>query len=74
MSRNNQILALITLGEGWHANHHSFPSSAKHGLLNNQFDWTWLTIKFLGMIGIAKNINLPSQELIKFKLRGNNYE
>lgn len=42
---NSFILGILILGEGWHANHHTFPSSAKHGLLPGQFDWTWETDK-----------------------------
>ncbi len=32
-SRNGRLMGLLTLGEGWHANHHRFPWSARHGLL-----------------------------------------
>ncbi len=31
-SRNNWLVAALTFGEGWHNNHHAFPSSARHGL------------------------------------------
>ena len=31
-ARNNWLVALLVFGEGWHNNHHAFPSSARHGL------------------------------------------
>ena len=37
-SRNNFILAFFTLGEGWHNNHHRYPSSARQGLMWWEFD------------------------------------
>jgi fatty-acid desaturase len=67
-ARNNACLAFLTLGEGWHANHHSFPSSARHGLLRRQFDWTWETIRFLRWIGLATEVKLPSRRLIAAKI------
>jgi fatty-acid desaturase len=39
-SRNSLVMGILILGEGWHANHHRYPWSAKHGLQRGQFDWT----------------------------------
>ncbi|KAI3806897.1 hypothetical protein L1987_22815 [Smallanthus sonchifolius] len=39
-STNNWWVAMLTLGEGWHNNHHAFPRSARHGLEWWQFDLT----------------------------------
>lgn len=69
-SRNHIIMGLLTLGEGWHANHHRFPNSAKFGLLKNQFDFIWLVISFLKIVGLAKDINVPNDEVIRGKLNG----
>lgn len=55
-SRNNWIVALLTFGEGWHNTHHAHPSSARHGLAWWEFDLTWLQIKFLEKVGIARNL------------------
>lgn len=63
-SRNNAILGLLVLGEGWHANHHMLPWSAKHGLLPGQFDWTWQIIRGLKFFGLASDIKLPDQKSI----------
>ena len=50
-SRNNWLLALPSLGEAWHNNHHAFPSSAVHGLGRFQFDFSALVIKGLEKAG-----------------------
>jgi len=57
-SRNNKWVAALTFGEGWHNNHHAFPSSAKQGILRNQIDLTWYHIQFLKWIGLAKNVKI----------------
>ena len=58
-SRNSLIMGLLILGDGWHANHHRYPWSAKHGLEGGQFDWTWQIIRLLSALGLAKDIRLP---------------
>jgi fatty-acid desaturase len=63
-SRNGLIMGILILGEGWHANHHRFPWSAKHGLARGQFDWTWQVIRGLSAIGLAKDIRVPSAKEI----------
>jgi len=37
-SRNNAIVGVLALGEGWHNNHHAFPTSAFHGLRRLELD------------------------------------
>ncbi len=59
-ARNNPIMALLAFGEGWHNAHHAFPSSARHGLRWWEFDSSWLTIRALQLVGLARNIKLPS--------------
>lgn len=58
-SRNSLIMGWLILGDGWHANHHRYPWSAKHGIEKGQFDWTWQVIRVLAAIGLAKDIRLP---------------
>jgi fatty-acid desaturase len=53
--------------EGWHNNHHAHPTSARHGLAWYEFDLSWIQIKVLKLIGIAKcvrvaNVNRPLAE------------
>lgn len=55
-STNNWFVALLTFGEGWHNNHHAFPSSARHGLEWYQFDMNWIAIRILEKFGWAENI------------------
>lgn len=55
-STNNWFVALLTFGEGWHNNHHAFPSSARHGFKWYQFDLNWITIRLFEKLGWAKQI------------------
>jgi stearoyl-CoA desaturase (delta-9 desaturase) len=58
-SRNNWVIAALTLGEGWHNNHHAFPSSARHGLDRYQLDPSWWTIRALERLGLAWGVRVP---------------
>jgi stearoyl-CoA desaturase (Delta-9 desaturase) len=55
-SRNLQWLALPTLGEAWHNNHHAFPTSAHHGLTRWQVDPSGWLIDVLERTGLAWNV------------------
>jgi stearoyl-CoA desaturase (delta-9 desaturase) len=55
-SRNVAWLAIPTLGEGWHNNHHAFPTSAFHGLRPWQLDISGLLITGLEKAGLAWNV------------------
>lgn len=57
-STNNWFVALLTFGEGWHNNHHAFPTSARHGLKWYQFDMNWIAIRILEKLGWAKDIKV----------------
>ena len=59
-SRNNWWVALISFGEGWHNNHHAHPTSARHGLAWYEFDPSWLQIKVLKRLGLAKSIHVAT--------------
>ncbi|HEX3682165.1 MAG TPA: fatty acid desaturase [Bryobacteraceae bacterium] len=61
-SRNNWWVALITFGEGWHNNHHAHPTSARHGLAWYEFDLSWIQIKILRLLGIAKSVQVAKLE------------
>jgi fatty-acid desaturase len=58
-ARNLAWMGILVLGEGWHANHHRYPYSARHGLLPGQFDLTWEFIRLLRALGLATKIRLP---------------
>jgi fatty-acid desaturase len=60
LSRNSLLMGILIMGEGWHANHHRYPWSARHGLEPRQFDGTWQIIRLLGAVGLARNIRTLS--------------
>jgi stearoyl-CoA desaturase (delta-9 desaturase) len=55
-SRNVFWLALPSLGESWHHNHHAFPRSAVHGLRRWELDPSALVIAALERAGLAWNV------------------
>jgi stearoyl-CoA desaturase (delta-9 desaturase) len=59
-SRNLALIALPTLGEAWHNNHHAFPSSAVHGLGRWQLDLSAIVIKILERLGLIWDVVRPS--------------
>jgi sn-1 stearoyl-lipid 9-desaturase len=63
-STNCWWVALLGWGEGWHNNHHAFPFSARHGLRWFEFDATWLLIRVLAAVGLAKDLRLPTRVMI----------
>ncbi|KAM7522747.1 hypothetical protein LguiA_012649 [Lonicera macranthoides] len=67
-SRNNWIVAFLTLGEGWHNNHHTFEFSARQGLEWYEIDATWYVIKLLDTFGLVKDIKLPTEAQKKKKM------
>ena len=62
-STNCWWLALIGWGEGWHNNHHAFPFSARHGLRWYELDITWITIKVLAFMKLARDVRVPTLEM-----------
>jgi stearoyl-CoA desaturase (delta-9 desaturase) len=64
-SRNNWLLALITLGEGWHNNHHHYPSAVRQGFYWWEIDVTYYGLKLLEWLGIIwdlKTIPLSARD------------
>lgn len=66
-SRNNFIIALLSFGEGWHNNHHAFPTSARHGLFWWQIDVAYWFILFMSYLGLASDVKLPKQQVVESK-------
>src|SRR5690606_38971181 len=62
-SRNNFILAIITLGEGWHNNHHKYPHSERQGFYWYEIDITHLTLVLLSKLGIVWDLKSPPREI-----------
>jgi stearoyl-CoA desaturase (delta-9 desaturase) len=63
-STNNWVLALPSLGEAWHHNHHVFPTSAFHGLGWRQIDLSGLVIAVWEKLGLVRNVRRPTAEQI----------
>jgi stearoyl-CoA desaturase (delta-9 desaturase) len=55
-SRNNFVLAVFTMGEGWHNNHHHYMSSVRQGIRWWEIDPTYYILKMLSWVGIARDL------------------
>jgi stearoyl-CoA desaturase (delta-9 desaturase) len=65
-SRNLAWLALPTLGEAWHNNHHAFPTSATHGFGWREPDFSALVIRGLRLLGLAWDVvHVPKERRLK---------
>ena len=67
-SRNNWFVSIITLGEGWHNNHHFFPGSARQGFTPWEFDPTYYCLKLLSLFGLVSNLR-PVPAWVKNKAK-----
>ncbi len=62
-SRNNPLLALITLGEGWHNNHHHCQSSCRQGIYWWELDITFLALSVLARLGLVWDLRPVPQSV-----------
>jgi stearoyl-CoA desaturase (delta-9 desaturase) len=53
LSRNNPVLAVITMGEGWHNNHHHYQASARQGFFWWEVDATYYVLRALAAVGLV---------------------
>jgi stearoyl-CoA desaturase (delta-9 desaturase) len=60
-SRNNLLVALLTLGEGWHNNHHHSPGSARQGLRWWEIDVTYYAIRLLAWLRLVWDVHSPAR-------------
>jgi stearoyl-CoA desaturase (Delta-9 desaturase) len=65
---DNHLLALLTVGEGFHNYHHTFPSDYRNGVRWYQFDPTKWTIWTLSKLGLASNLRRHSLPAIRKRL------
>ncbi len=70
-STNNVWLAIPSLGESWHNNHHAFPTAAFHGMGKTQIDLSGILIWSLEKMGLAWNVKRPTDEQIAKRLLAN---
>jgi fatty-acid desaturase len=68
-SRNNVLVGILANGEGWHNNHHADPRSARHGHLWWELDLTWLMIRLLAALGLAREVVSPSPQIRRMRIR-----
>lgn len=62
-SRNNALLALITLGEGWHNNHHYYQRSVRQGFFWWELDVSYFVLRAMAAIGLVWDLHLPSERV-----------
>lgn len=67
-SRNSFILALVTLGEGWHNNHHHFPGSARQGFRWWEIDITYYGLCVLSWMGIIRELRPVPEKVLNESL------
>ncbi|BAY98810.1 delta-9 desaturase [Tolypothrix tenuis PCC 7101] len=61
-SRNLWWVSIVTYGEGWHNNHHTYPHVAKSGFSWWEVDITWWSIQVLKTLGLAKKVIMPPSQ------------
>ncbi len=64
-SRNSLLLALITLGEGWHNNHHRFMHAARQGFYWWEIDMTYYGLKVLSWFGVIWDLRPVPEDVFK---------
>ena len=66
-SRNHVVFGLLGMGEGWHNNHHAFPTSARHGLQWWEVDVSYWVIRALALAGLAWKVRVPQARALAAK-------
>ena len=68
-SRNNPVVGILAMGEGWHNAHHAFPNSARHGLRWWEPDISYGVIHAMSKLGLAWKVKIPTPEAMAAKSR-----
>ncbi len=68
-SRNNWLLAVFTMGEGWHNNHHAFQSSVRQGFRWWEIDPTYYLLRGLSWLGLVWALRLPPEQVLRNEQR-----
>jgi stearoyl-CoA desaturase (delta-9 desaturase) len=68
-SRNNWLLAIFTMGEGWHNNHHAYQSSVRQGFRWWEIDPTFYLLKALSWTGIVRDLKSPPRAVLRNEQR-----
>ncbi|MCB0394980.1 MAG: hypothetical protein KDD25_10490, partial [Bdellovibrionales bacterium] len=64
MATDSLLMAIVTFGDGWHSAHHRYPSSARHGLLKGQWDWTFFQLQLFKKLGLVTRLNQVPVEIV----------
>jgi stearoyl-CoA desaturase (delta-9 desaturase) len=64
-SRNNWWLALLTLGEGWHNNHHAYMTSTRQGFRWWEVDVTYYGLTLLSWLGLVWDLQEPPRAVVR---------
>jgi stearoyl-CoA desaturase (delta-9 desaturase) len=62
-SRNNGLLALLTMGEGWHNNHHHYMASANQGFFWWEIDLSFYLIRLFQTLGLVWDVRVPPEKI-----------
>jgi stearoyl-CoA desaturase (delta-9 desaturase) len=68
-SRNNWLLAILTMGEGWHNNHHAYQASVRQGFRWWEYDPTFYVLKLLSWLGIVWDLQTPPEAVVRGEQR-----
>ncbi|RAI34909.1 acyl-CoA desaturase [Rhodoplanes serenus] len=68
-SRNNWVLAIMTMGEGWHNNHHAYQSSARQGFRWWEIDPTYYILLGLSRLGVVWDLKTPPAQVLRNEQR-----
>jgi len=63
-SRNSMLLALVTMGEGWHNNHHHYQSSANQGWRWYEIDMSYMILRALAKVGLVWDLRIPPKHVV----------
>jgi stearoyl-CoA desaturase (delta-9 desaturase) len=64
-SRNHWLLALLTMGEGWHNNHHAYQASVRQGFRWWEYDPTYYALRVLSWFGFVWDLHVPPKAVIR---------
>lgn len=68
-SRNNWLLAVFTMGEGWHNNHHAYQSSVRQGFRWWEIDPTFYILWALSFTGLVWDLKTPPEQVLRNEQR-----
>ncbi len=68
-SRNNWLLALLTMGEGWHNNHHAYQISVRQGFRWWEYDPTYYALRALSWVGVVWDLRVPPKAVVRGEQR-----